>query len=232
MKMNCNIADDLLPLYLDNSCSSDSRIAIEEHLKKCPACREKLKRMQSAEYTPNVPDADTLKFADCAKKIRRHRIRVGIFAVLISIAAAITLALGWLTVADMKRQSSPTVYEVGEGVYSLTAGELETTAENVENYVFNTNYRQIAVSVESEGDFSGSIMLWDASDDRTFIMIAKVDSAKSTCTFHNLTSANNYRITCDGLGDAAITVGEGRKVGFFYSLKNVLEEIAEIIIGM
>ena len=45
MNMNCRIADDLLPLYVDGVCSPDSRALLEEHLRTCPACREKLKRM-------------------------------------------------------------------------------------------------------------------------------------------------------------------------------------------
>ena len=47
MNISCKIAEDLLPLYLDNSCSEDSRTALEEHLNGCPSCCAKLKRMQS-----------------------------------------------------------------------------------------------------------------------------------------------------------------------------------------
>ena len=39
MNMNCRIADDLLPLYVDGVCSPDSRALLEEHLRTCPACR-------------------------------------------------------------------------------------------------------------------------------------------------------------------------------------------------
>ena len=45
MNISCKIAEDLLPLYLDNSCSEDSQAALEEHLKDCPSCRMKLNRM-------------------------------------------------------------------------------------------------------------------------------------------------------------------------------------------
>ena len=48
MKLNCSIVDDLLPLYLENDCSEDSKVALEEHLKQCPACSEKLERMKTA----------------------------------------------------------------------------------------------------------------------------------------------------------------------------------------
>ena len=53
MNMNCRIADDLLPLYVDGVCSPDSCALLEEHLRTCPACREKLKRM--GQDTPPAP---------------------------------------------------------------------------------------------------------------------------------------------------------------------------------
>ena len=40
MKITCNIIEDLLPLYVDDMVSEDSRQLVEEHLKTCPACRK------------------------------------------------------------------------------------------------------------------------------------------------------------------------------------------------
>ena len=40
MKITCNIIEDLLPLYVDDMVSEDSRKLVEEHLKECPACRK------------------------------------------------------------------------------------------------------------------------------------------------------------------------------------------------
>ena len=39
MKISCNIIEDLLPLYVDDMVSEDSRQLVEEHLKVCPTCR-------------------------------------------------------------------------------------------------------------------------------------------------------------------------------------------------
>ncbi len=38
MRISCEMVEDLLPLYLDDSCSKDSRIAVEEHLRACQDC--------------------------------------------------------------------------------------------------------------------------------------------------------------------------------------------------
>lgn len=36
--MNCNVVKDLLPLYLDDCCSEESRKLVEEHIKSCGSC--------------------------------------------------------------------------------------------------------------------------------------------------------------------------------------------------
>ena len=46
MKITCNIIEDLLPLYIDDMVSEDSRQLVEEHLKECAACRKMLDEMK------------------------------------------------------------------------------------------------------------------------------------------------------------------------------------------
>ena len=38
--MKCKVIEDLLPLYIDNTCSQENKVLIEEHLKTCPKCSE------------------------------------------------------------------------------------------------------------------------------------------------------------------------------------------------
>ena len=40
MKIHCNIAKDLMPLYIDDALSEESKAAVEEHLTGCEGCRE------------------------------------------------------------------------------------------------------------------------------------------------------------------------------------------------
>lgn len=44
--MDCPVVRDLLPLYMNNSCSEESVNLIEEHLKNCPDCRAVLEDMK------------------------------------------------------------------------------------------------------------------------------------------------------------------------------------------
>lgn len=45
-KMSCNVIRDILPSYVDDICSEESRGYVEEHIKTCPECMEMLKAMK------------------------------------------------------------------------------------------------------------------------------------------------------------------------------------------
>ncbi len=45
--MDCKIVEDLLPLYVDNCCSEETRQAVQAHLAGCPDCRKVLEAMGS-----------------------------------------------------------------------------------------------------------------------------------------------------------------------------------------
>ena len=46
MKISCNIIEDLLPLYVDDMVSEDSRQLVEEHLKECTTCQKMMEEMK------------------------------------------------------------------------------------------------------------------------------------------------------------------------------------------
>ncbi len=220
MTINCDIASDLLPLYLDDSCSADSRAALEEHLRVCACCREKLERMRCAERiataTRNAP------IVDYAKKVRGRKLRKAVLVTLCSIAAAFCLALGALVAQDMYNLAHPTVYSVEEGVYNLTTNPLETTSEAVGEYIFFTNYMRIEVELQTDEPFDGTVVLYDAEHNRP-ILYGDVDETNNCARFNHLTSAARYRVEIQGTQRVVpITVTEGRHVTIWNSLCNVL----------
>lgn len=240
MTISCSIADDLLPLYVEDACSQDSRAALEAHLAQCAACREKLSRMRSeavlgpsspdTAFTPGAdapfpapPEASAVSLTACARKIRRRRLQAAALGIAASIAAACLLALVLLALSDLRTQAHPTVHPVEEGTYNLTAGALETTAGEAGRYVLFTNSTRIAVSAAADSGFSGEVLLWDAGNDSDPILYGHVDASSAICVFENLTAARRYRVTCEGTADLPLTISEGRIVSFWHSLGNVLD---------
>ncbi|MDE6219597.1 MAG: zf-HC2 domain-containing protein [Lachnospiraceae bacterium] len=45
MKYDCDIIQDLLPLYQDKICSGKSRAIVEEHISECTVCRKMAEQM-------------------------------------------------------------------------------------------------------------------------------------------------------------------------------------------
>ncbi|MBR6784720.1 MAG: zf-HC2 domain-containing protein [Clostridia bacterium] len=43
--MNCNVIKDLLPLYIDDCCSDESRAEVENHIDNCAECKKVLENM-------------------------------------------------------------------------------------------------------------------------------------------------------------------------------------------
>ena len=233
MNYNCGIIDDLLPLYVDGVCSNESKAAIEVHLASCETCQKKLKRMQSdTVVSETFKSADAITVAKYANKVSKHRIKLTIGIVLLSIIAACLLSLVFLTLKDMHNYANPIIHEVEAGTYNLTSNPLKVAVAEIDDYIFFTNNKKIEVSVDKDADFSGEVLLWNADDPNNpvTILYGKITSEARSCTFSGLSSAHRYMITCDGNEDLILTVTDGRHVTFWGSMKNVLESLFDILI--
>lgn len=94
MKVSCNVIKDLLPLYIENLTSTDSRELVEEHLSSCLACNEeyeKLGKKNDIEVNDNLQPLIKLK-----KMLQRKKMFTILFAVTITLAC-VMIAIGYLT---------------------------------------------------------------------------------------------------------------------------------------
>lgn len=71
MKLNCEVIQDLLPLYEDGVCSPESRKLVEEHLKTCKACQALRQSAQAVPEDLPLPEQD-VKAVKGFRKIRRR----------------------------------------------------------------------------------------------------------------------------------------------------------------
>ncbi len=69
MKKECKIIQDLLPNYIEELVSEDTKLFIDEHLKKCENCQEALENMKE-KLTTNAEKVD--KTVNCLKRYNRE----------------------------------------------------------------------------------------------------------------------------------------------------------------
>ena len=50
MNNPCGLIKDLMPLYIEDMCSAESKIAIEEHISGCEKCRESAARRRQTRH--------------------------------------------------------------------------------------------------------------------------------------------------------------------------------------
>lgn len=60
-KITCNTIKDILPLYVDEAVSEDTRNLVAEHLSQCPSCRKIYEAMADALVMPIDNSVSTLK---------------------------------------------------------------------------------------------------------------------------------------------------------------------------
>lgn len=82
---SCKHVRDLLPLYVDNVCSEESKALVEEHLKLCDDCRNVFEAMSDKIEVEKVnTGGDAIKkIADSWKKDKRNAFENGILIAML-----------------------------------------------------------------------------------------------------------------------------------------------------
>lgn len=86
--MDCNVIQDLLPLYADRCCSDESAELVKEHLTNCPVCAAVYESMHKPEMT-DVTGTST----DLPYKKELHRIREFRGSILNSVLLIVSFAV-------------------------------------------------------------------------------------------------------------------------------------------
>ena len=84
-KITCDIIKDILPLYVDDVVSMDTRTMVEEHLAECEKCKKEAEAMSKAIKIPlhktvEKEQAEVLK--NLKKTFKNKKIRISIISVL------------------------------------------------------------------------------------------------------------------------------------------------------
>ncbi len=91
--LSCDIVRDLLPLYVDNICSEDSRKEIEEHIQVCDSCKKELELFTNFDEMENDVD-EKAAFQNFNKKMMKSNVKKVILATVAVVTVIVLVCVG------------------------------------------------------------------------------------------------------------------------------------------
>ena len=111
MNNKCNLIRDILPLYVEDMVSTDTREFVSEHLEHCEACRAELEHMQKP--ADIIPYADIVPLKRIKKELFIKRLQT-VFLTVILACAIVTVLFGILT--------SPKFFPYSDDLFHVNSG--------------------------------------------------------------------------------------------------------------
>ena len=111
MNNKCNLIRDILPLYVEDMVSTDTREFVSEHLEHCEACRAAFEHMRKP--ADIIPDADIVPLKRIKKELFIKRLQT-VFLTAILACAIVTVLFGILT--------SPKFFPYSDDLFHVNSG--------------------------------------------------------------------------------------------------------------
>lgn len=122
MNHSCNVIRDLLPLYVENMVSEETRLLVEKHLAGCADCQKQLAAMQAPQKLP--ADTITAPLRKLKGRLFWQRIEVIFLTAALILAFAIT-GVAYLTAPEYLPYSDELLsfHECEDGTTFITFSE-------------------------------------------------------------------------------------------------------------
>ena len=97
MKISCDVIRDLLPLYVEDMLSNDSKNIVDEHIEQCESCRDELKKLSGDEvHSCAVNQIENKSIYDSLNKIRKRiSFKIQITVLISVIFTSIVAVFAW-----------------------------------------------------------------------------------------------------------------------------------------
>ena len=95
MNKQCEIVQDLLPLYVDGACSESSTAMVKEHLESCPECKALYEKLCSDTGEGSLKAEMVGVVATREKKVKKKRLLTIVASVVLTIVLIFTVINLW-----------------------------------------------------------------------------------------------------------------------------------------
>ncbi|MBT2686302.1 zf-HC2 domain-containing protein [Bacillus sp. ISL-37] len=132
MKISCNMIRDILPLYVEDMASQDTRDLVEEHIASCENCKKRLEEMRTFEEPP--VDTDIAPLRNIQNTLRKKKLQTIILSVMVTLVFAVVTIAYLTTPAYISyNENAVSVIEKDDGTVLLNFSE-EVSGYNVNQY--------------------------------------------------------------------------------------------------
>ena len=132
-KNKCNIVKDLIPLYIDEICSDDTKEFVENELNKCEECNEFYKLLKKDIDLKINNQLPKNKFKKIKNKIMMKYV-ISTIAVVLVIFPLVVLSLGQLKLSCISFSSISVMYKANEFYNGLKKYDIETIDSLLSTY--------------------------------------------------------------------------------------------------
>ncbi|MBT2693017.1 zf-HC2 domain-containing protein [Bacillus sp. ISL-55] len=132
MKISCNMIRDILPLYVEDMASQDTRDLVEEHIASCEDCKKRLEEMRTFEEPP--VDTDIAPLRNIQNTLRKKKLQTIILSVMVTLVFAVVTIAYLTTPAYISyNENAVSIIERDDGTVLLNFSE-EVSGYNVNQY--------------------------------------------------------------------------------------------------
>ncbi|MCM3576498.1 zf-HC2 domain-containing protein [Mesobacillus subterraneus] len=132
MKISCNMIRDILPLYVEDMASQDTRDLVEEHIASCENCKKRLEEMRTFEEPP--VDIDIAPLRSIQNTLRKKKLQTIILSVMVTLVFAVVTIAYLTTPAYISyNENAVSIIEKDDGTVLLNFSE-EVSGYNVNQY--------------------------------------------------------------------------------------------------
>lgn len=92
-KISCNVIKDLIPSYIDEICSEESRNLVDEHIKSCMDCHTHLELLQSTTFTNEKGEKEKISYLKKIKKFYAKRQIISLAFLMMTVIGSFKIIL-------------------------------------------------------------------------------------------------------------------------------------------
>lgn len=153
-KINCEIIEDMLPLYVEHLASKPTEEMVETHISTCENCQKKLQQLKSEIVIPMETEKEPLK--GIQKKLKKKHTMIAILSGLIALVLATLVGV---------HLGSPILIDNYEDAVIV-----ETDAEGNVSLIFSENVTGYKLEEISDEDTNGiySLSCWNTKWNQLF----------------------------------------------------------------